>query len=386
MLDLLVKVELVSGGQAQEVLTASQASGMPVDVQAAEMGFLTEEQLVNVLTQECWVPHLKVEKYEIRKKALDTITEKDARYFGVLPIDKLGSILNLAMVNPLDAEAIHTLGERTGLDIKKVVSARSEIEAGIDRYYGNAEAAKAGGLDIAQDRESARVTSMLAQANAMAESVVPAADEAIETVPVADIEKLPTDLAGIGEETSDPFGEVEDIDDLLAGGESVQPVTLDAGEIEPDLPEPSVSALEPVAESAPAELSLDELDDVEPVAAAAPVIEDASAVPDDLSFADEPAAPAPTNEPAAPAVAETAEVMELQAVSEENFQSAITSGKQRVFAKWVSLQTRNRILNAVPVDQDLHSVLGDVWQDGVDVPADKAASNGPALFVTGMWY
>jgi len=57
------------------------------------LGLITEDQLVNALSQETWVPHLKVDKYEIRKKALDTITKEDAQHFGVFPVDKLGSLL-----------------------------------------------------------------------------------------------------------------------------------------------------------------------------------------------------------------------------------------------------------------------------------------------------
>ena len=57
-------------------------------------------------------------------------------------------------------------------------------------------------------------------------------------------------------------------------------------------------------------------------------------------------------------------MVDLVPVMEEEFQHAITHGKSRVFEKWTSLQTRNRILNAVPVENELTEVLAVVFQDG----------------------
>ena len=179
---------------------------------------MAEDQLVNALTQECWVPHLKVDKYEIRKKALDTIGEEDARAFSVLPVDKLGSILNLAMVNPLDAEAISALEGKTGLDIKKVVATRSEIEEGISKYYGG-EVAKEGGLDITQDRDSRRVTQMLSR---VGESNEPRQNQWPGACPRQTWARQPRRCLNqrlFRPVNADEFDDVEDIDDLLSAGD-----------------------------------------------------------------------------------------------------------------------------------------------------------------------
>lgn len=42
-------------------------------------------------------------------------------------------------------------------------------------------------------------------------------------------------------------------------------------------------------------------------------------------------------------------------------QHAITHGRAHVFEKWVGLQTRNRIINAVPVDEELTPVLASLY-------------------------
>ena len=106
------KGALVTAAQAQEAQEKAAAEGIAFDSALMALDYLSEEALVSALTQECWVPHLKVDRYEIRKKALDTIGEQDARYYSVLPVDKLGGILNLAMVNPLDQDTINALEQK----------------------------------------------------------------------------------------------------------------------------------------------------------------------------------------------------------------------------------------------------------------------------------
>ena len=54
-------------------------------------------------------------------------------------------------------------------------------------------------------------------------------------------------------------------------------------------------------------------------------------------------------------------VINLIPVMEEEFQHAITHGKARVFEKWVGLQTRNRIINAVPVEAELDTLLAGLY-------------------------
>ena len=142
------KASLIDGGQADSVRGKAEQESLPIDVAAVQLGFITEEQMVNALTSECWVPHLKVDKYEIRKKALDTISREDAVHYGVFPVDKLGSLLTLAMVNPLDAETIRVLEAKTSLDIKKVVATRSEITQGIEKYYSGSVQVVHGGLRV----------------------------------------------------------------------------------------------------------------------------------------------------------------------------------------------------------------------------------------------
>ena len=405
------KAKLLDIDQAAQVRNKAGQAGLPIDSAAVQLGFLTEDQLVSALTQECWVPHLKVDKYEIRKKALDTVTREDAMHYGVFPVDKLGSLLTLAMVNPLDAETIRVLESKTGLDIKKVVATRSEINQGIEKYYSGKVVAKDTSISFTQDIEPKSVTQMLSNV-------------AVKDTAAVSNRAAPAPTAKAPKHESNIIPEIQDIDDLLSSDEviapaiiepigiepigiepvalldaEIEPLSIEAGEIEPAMDELSEIAISDPAESVAAAAKYSSSDDglldldvdislPEPSApgkstppkpsALEPVVQAPVAPaprPTPALAPAKPAAPALRPSVAAPAPAKpglpakvaasarTAQpaFINLVPVMEEEFQHAITHGKAHVFEKWVGLQTRNRIINAVPVEAELERVLGGLY-------------------------
>jgi hypothetical protein len=425
------KANLLDDDQVSQVRSKAETDGLPIDVAAVQLGIITEDQMVNALTQECWVPHLKVDKYEIRKKALDTIAREDATHYGVFPVDKLGSLLTLAMVNPLDAETIRVLETKTGLDIKKVVATRSEITQGIEKYYSGQVQAKDTSIAFTQDVEPKSVTQMMSK---VSPSVPPPAPPSRPMPAVS----APPPLA------DNIVPEIQDIDDLLSSDEAIapaiiepislkaeaevvplEPLTMDAIEpefapAEPQFAPPPRPAAAPAARNkdssgdfeigdlpatandptltrkhAPAQPPLlapeFELDDApvarnappaRPTAPAAPVAPAAPAAPTSQPPRPATATPArpapPVARPATSSItreapkqatsrftgtarAERTGIINLIPVTEEEFQHAITHGKSHVFEKWVGLQSRNRIINAVSIEAEFDTLLAGLY-------------------------
>lgn len=468
---LINKAHLLDAAQAQAVQDLSANENLPLDAAAVKSGFLTEEQLVNALTQECWVPHLKVDKYEIRKKALDTITSADAQHFSVFPVDKLGSLLTLAMVNPLDTETIRILENKTGLDIKKVVATRGEIAQGIEKYYGGLVEAKDTSIGFTQDAEPKSVTQMMSKVATAAKPEVGAASAPqSHPGPGKPTAKAATPPAPAKPAPAKPVNEpnivpeIEDIDDLLSADDAIAPsiiepapITIDPGAIEPIpddqafKPATSIQPVQPLtakpaavkpgidrktaptveiqmpstvsgpgkpADSGFLDLEVDiSMPAVEPAkpaakAPASPVAPPASKpgalerIPpkppgQDPRFAPTPLPgsisppsatppaqvktpilevpqpatgssrmakpPAPiatgssrlaaTKQPESRRIPSPTGPVNLIPVMEEEFQHAITHGRSHVFEKWVGLQSRNRIINAVPIEDEVAEVI-----------------------------
>ncbi len=363
---LVGKTKLLTADQVAQAIAVAEQESLPIDLAVVKQNLLTEDLLVNALTQECYVPHLKVDKYEIRKKALDTISKDDAQFYGVFPVDKLGSLLTLAMVNPLDQETIRVIESKTGLDVKRVVATRSEILQGIDKYYGGKVQAKDHSLAFTNDAPNA--------------DGKPGTSASAKTKAAGSVKKPSV-------KTSDGI-DIEDIDDLLLGDEVIAPVSVkpikadeppmvvpaaDILEISDGLPGPATPALEARSKPAPG-LAPNKLRTPTPVAPSPEFLDDQLDLGPTPSIrpgtARLPAIggkpPSTSGVPAASASqiarAIAAQAVQLIPVLDDEFKHAITHGKAHVFEKWVGLQTRNRIINALPVDPELDPVLAPLAQ------------------------
>ncbi|HYE05517.1 MAG TPA: hypothetical protein VEL07_08295, partial [Planctomycetota bacterium] len=60
----------------------------------------------------------------------------------------------------------------------------------------------------------------------------------------------------------------------------------------------------------------------------------------------------------------TADMINLIPVMEEEFQHAITHGRSHLFEKWVGLQTRNRIINGIAIEDDVAEVMSSLFANG----------------------
>ncbi|MDW8372311.1 MAG: hypothetical protein RMM29_01495 [Planctomycetota bacterium] len=376
------RVQLISADQAAAARSKAESEQIPLDVALVQMGFVTEEALVDALSQATFVPHLKVDKYEVRKKALDAISRADAERYGVFPVDKLGNLLTLAMVNPLDSEALRALETKTGLDIKKVVATRTEIATAIDKYYGG---------KVAASEQSRSFSQEVPEQPAVLE--VPTLDVIEPVTPVAAPPPVaaaaPVPAAAPAAAPPVAAGEIQDLEDLL-GGEEVAPTIVEPVSIAPeavgetvehvevgiapsaaaraepelafvDAPRPGTGAL---SRSAASELDLEKTDAIKP-----PPKPAGAGLDLDLDLGPPPSAPAPAAAPPAPAepavpaapARPAARVVDLVPVSEEEFRNAIRHGRAKPFERWLAAQTRPRILNAVAVEKELDGLLAGLY-------------------------
>jgi type IV pilus assembly protein PilB len=68
-------------------------------------------------------------------EVLKMVPENVARQFVLIPIDRVGDTLTVAMSNPLNQQAIEDLEMMTECNILVFVSTTTEIRTAIDRYY-----------------------------------------------------------------------------------------------------------------------------------------------------------------------------------------------------------------------------------------------------------
>ena len=68
-------------------------------------------------------------------KEIKIIPGRVARQFMLVPVDKLGSNLTIAMSNPLNTQAIEDIEMLAGCNVQAFVATSSDIKRAIVKYY-----------------------------------------------------------------------------------------------------------------------------------------------------------------------------------------------------------------------------------------------------------
>jgi len=70
-----------------------------------ELKFATEKDIAQALTCQYGFPYLPLSSYEIDSEIVRSVPEKICKQFCLVPIDKIGKSLTIAMSNPLHLQA-----------------------------------------------------------------------------------------------------------------------------------------------------------------------------------------------------------------------------------------------------------------------------------------
>ena len=133
--ELLIEQGIINREQRDIAVNHQKEHGGLLGEVLVELNFATEKDITQALTRQYGFPYLPLANYEIDDEVVKTVPEKLCRQYCLIPIDKIGKSLTLAMSNPLNFKAAEDVEEITGCSIQTFVSTATEIKQTIDKYY-----------------------------------------------------------------------------------------------------------------------------------------------------------------------------------------------------------------------------------------------------------
>jgi len=135
--ELLVRENLISLQQLQKAQEAQKVEGGKLGYQLTKLGYIEESQLTEFLSRQYGVPAINLAEFEIDADVIKLIPKEVAEKHQVVPVNRAGGSLIVAMSDPSNIFAIDDIKFLTGYNIEVVVSAEASIQAAIDKYYRN---------------------------------------------------------------------------------------------------------------------------------------------------------------------------------------------------------------------------------------------------------
>lgn len=137
--ELLIAQGFINQSQLDKALAIQKERGGLIGEILVELGFCKEEDIAQALTAQYGFPYLPLSNYEINPEVLNIIPRRVAKQYLLVPIDKIGNNLTIAMSNPLNTQALEDIEMLSGCLVQVFVSTSSDIKKAIAKYYKDKE-------------------------------------------------------------------------------------------------------------------------------------------------------------------------------------------------------------------------------------------------------
>ena len=137
--ELLLERGVLTRQNLEKALSVQKEKGGLVGELLVELGFVKEEDIAQALTAQYGFPYLPLSNYEINPEVINSIPGRVARKYLLVPIDKMGTSLTLAMANPLNIQAIEDVELLSSCSVQTFVSTSSDVKKAIEKYYKDKE-------------------------------------------------------------------------------------------------------------------------------------------------------------------------------------------------------------------------------------------------------
>lgn len=133
--ELLLYNGKITKEQLDKALEKQRQSHKKIGEILVEEGYVTDKDIIEVLEFQLGFPHVDLNTFVINPEVISLVPEHIARRYDLIPVDKKGDLLIVAMADPLNIYAIDDLKLYTKYDIQPVISTRESIIKNIDKFY-----------------------------------------------------------------------------------------------------------------------------------------------------------------------------------------------------------------------------------------------------------
>jgi type IV pilus assembly protein PilB len=133
--ELLIELGVIQQIHLDKALAVQKQKGGLIGEILVDLGFAKEEDIAQSITVQYGFPYLPLANYDITPEIVNIIPQKTARFYMLIPIDKMGNNLTIAMSNPLNTKAVEEIEQISRCNVQIFVATSSDIRDAINKYY-----------------------------------------------------------------------------------------------------------------------------------------------------------------------------------------------------------------------------------------------------------
>ncbi len=155
LVSTLVDDQVISSTDLEKAKAEQKKTGEKLTSILLKQGAINPDSLREKLADSYGFPAIDLHAFELDEEALKLLSAENCKKHGVIPVSKAGGSLVVAFSDPSNIFIKDDIAFLTRCKIQPVVALDSEIEAAIEKYYGNSVFESAGDIITEMEAESA---------------------------------------------------------------------------------------------------------------------------------------------------------------------------------------------------------------------------------------
>lgn len=135
--EILVKDRIITQEELEAALKEQDRTGESLGQILIKKGLTTEWEIAAALGKQLNVPFITLSHYEIDEEVIKSIPEEIIRKYKIVPVDKTGNTLTVALADPSNIYLLDELRILTKSQIVPVISFETDIIETINKYLSN---------------------------------------------------------------------------------------------------------------------------------------------------------------------------------------------------------------------------------------------------------
>ena len=125
--ELLLKEKRITPAQLQEALNHQKANGGKVGVSLVRLGFVTDEEITDLLSKQYGVPSINLSQFEIDSSVIKLLPSETVQKYQIVPLSRAGATLTIAITDPTNVFAMDDIKFMTGYNVEPVVASETSV-------------------------------------------------------------------------------------------------------------------------------------------------------------------------------------------------------------------------------------------------------------------
>ncbi len=134
--EMLIESKLLTEKQLNQALLEQKKAGLKLGKFLVQQGAVTERQIVDMLSNQLKIDKYHPEYYPVGVELAQVLSFEFAQKYQTVPLRKKGRLLTVAMIDPLDINALDSIEVLTNAEVEPVVCTEHELSQLINAVYG----------------------------------------------------------------------------------------------------------------------------------------------------------------------------------------------------------------------------------------------------------